>query len=139
MPTLPNDVLLDRQKVESLTEDRLKEQGFTHEICEFPDHVRQIERLKVEKEFLKGQISYEKAKNAIIHGEFSTFRELARRVLDGDKSEKSWDSRQEAFVRQVGGLLGLKSKDELEDENYPGHDIAQEPLELLYWRKRLKE
>jgi len=132
VPILPDEVLLDKQKVESLTDDKFEALGFKHELCEFPDHARQIERLKVENELLKNQISYEKAKNAIIHGELSAFKALAHRVLHGDKSEKSWDSRQEAFVRLVRGLLGLKNKDELEDENYPGHDIPRESLELLY-------
>lgn len=126
MATLPDEVLLDRQKVESLLEDRLEDPSVAHEVCEVPHHGRLIERLKVENELLKGQVSHEKAKNAIFHGELSTFRELARRVMHGDKCEDSWDSRKEAFVRLVGGLLGMKSKDEVEDVNYPGHDIRQE-------------
>lgn len=127
---------MDRKKVESLLEDKLEDPEFYQEICEFPDHAGQIERLKIENELLKEQISFEKAKNAILHGEVSTFKELARRVLHSDKTEKTWDSRQEAFVRLVGGLLGVKSKDELQDENYHGHDIPREPLESLYLGRR---
>jgi len=136
---LPDEVLLDSQTVDSLLEDRFEDSDFVHEVCEFPDHFRQIERLKIENEQLKQQVSYEKAKNSILAGEISTFRELARRVLYGDKDEESWDSRHEAFIRLVGGLLGVKSKEDLEVQNYQGHRIPRKRLDRLYLGRRKKK
>lgn len=105
------------------------------EFCDFPDHFRRIEKLNIENELLKEQLSYEKSKNAMLTGELSTFKELARRVLYGDRHEKSWDSRHEAFIGLVGGLLGFKSKNDMEDQDYEGHNIPRKSLGRQYLGK----
>ena len=115
-----------------LTQGRPEDEGFVHEACGDATHDWQIERLKVENQCLKEKISHEKAKNAILHGELSKYKELARRVLHGDSHRRTWNSRQEAFVRLVSGLLGLQSERELNHENYQGHDIPHPPLSVLY-------
>ena len=106
-------MLIPQDEVASRLKEQLEHPHFAQEYCEqWPDHVEQIQRLIIENELLKQQLSYEKAKNARLAGELSRFKELARRVLYGDKHPSSWDNRREGLVRLVGGLLGLTLKEE---------------------------
>lgn len=82
-----------------------RDEDLTIEICEFPEHQEINEWLTAENDILKKQLSHEKAKNAALAGELSKFKALANRVLIGDKTENSWDSAHDAFVRLVGELL----------------------------------
>jgi len=135
VPTLPDEVLFGGHEVDSALQERLSEPGFVHELCDFA-HVGQIERLKIENELLKQALSYEKTRNAILSGEISSLKQLALRVLLGNKHRNAWDSRHEAFVRLIGGLIGLKSKDDIETLDHAGHKLPRKPLDRAYFGKR---
>jgi len=135
VPTFPNKVLFDSHEVDLALRERLNEPDFIHELCDF-DHIVHIERLKIENELLKQGLSYEKARNAVLSGELSKFKELARRVLLSSKHKNTWDSQHEAFVRLIGGLLGMKSKDDIGIQTYADHELPRKLLDRVYFGKR---